>query len=216
MIMGRHEGGPRRIIRGIITGLSITGILVLAGFGILALIPSGVEPQASSPITSPPTVFTQAPTTSHEDHVALAHEISPGQAAFDANSQVQRDRDIAAGNPAARATQERLDQAMGGPIMFGPDTAMLTPYGETQVQRIVDVLRADPAARVEVVGSTAVEIADPPLCLQLSRLRAEQVAIRMEMAGIEPSRVSAIGISHSDPRDTAADSRRAEVLALAG
>ena len=212
--MAKHGDGVSHRTRQVITGISAVIVLVLAALGTVALLSGQEESQASSVPVTPSHI--PGPTTSNEDHVALAHDISPGQAAFDAFSQVQRDRDIAGGNPAARATQERLDQAMGGPIIFGPDTAMLTPYGETQVQRIVDVLRADPAARALVVGSTAVEIADPPLCLQLSKLRAEQVAIRMEMAGIEPSRVSAIGISHSDPRGTAADSRRAEVVALAG
>jgi len=212
---GKHEENDRKgLIRAIIAGLAITAIVVFAGLGLLSFIPDGVEPQAS-PITSAPFAL-PIPTTSSEDHVALAHDISPGQAAFDNHSQVMRDRDIAAGNPAARATQERINQAMGGPVMFDADTAMMTPYGETQVSRIADVLRADPAARVEIVGHTAVEIADPPLCLQLSRLRAEQVAIRIELAGIEPVRVSAIGISHSDPKATAAASRRAEVMALAG
>jgi len=213
--MAKHGDGVSHRTRQVITGVSAVIVLVLAVLGAVALL-SGQEEQAAS--ATSPTISIESPTTStsHENHIAMAHEISPGQAAFDAHSQVMRDREIAAGNPAARATQDRLDQAMGGPILFGADTAILTPWGETQVQRIVDVLRADPAARAVVVGSTAVEINDPPLCLQLSKLRAEQVAIRMEMAGIEPSRVSAIGISHSDPRDTAAGSRRAEVFALAG
>jgi len=210
--MGRHDEGERRRIPWIITGITTVVIVVLAVLGVMALIPGGNEPQA---ISAPEIVPAPTSSVASENHIAAAHEISPGQAAFDAHSQVIRDREIAAGNPAARATQDRLNQAMGGPVLFGADTAQLTPYGETQVQRIVDVLRADPAARVEVIGSTAVEINDPPLCLQLSKLRAERVAVRMEMLGIEPSRVSAIGISHSDPRDTAAASRRVEVMALA-
>jgi len=211
---GKHEEYDRKsLLRAIIVGLAITAIMVFAGLGLLSFIPDKSEPQASSPVVS-----SSAPssTTVSEDHIAMAHDISPGQAAFDNHSQVMRDRDIAAGNTAARATQERINQAMGGPVMFGPDTAMLTPEGEDKISRIAEVLRTDPAARIEIVGHTAVEIADPPLCLQLSRLRAEQVAIRIEMAGIEPSRVSAIGISHSDPRATAEASRRAEVMALAG
>jgi outer membrane protein OmpA-like peptidoglycan-associated protein len=212
--MAKHGDGVSHRARQVITGVSAVIVLVLAVLGTVALLSGQEESQASSPVTLHPHAI-PGPTTSNEDHVALAHDISPGQAAFDAHSEVTRDRDIAAGNPAARATQDRINQAMGGPVLFGADTAILTPYGETQVQRIVDVLRADPAARVEVVGSTAVEINDPPLCLQLSRMRAEQVALRMENAGIEPSRVSAIGISHSDPKGTAAESRRVEVVALA-
>jgi len=214
-MMSKHGGESPHPIRRIIAGLSIVFLLVvLAVVGVLALVPGGGEQQSTAiPVTALPVPTSE---TSHEHHIAAAHEISPGQAAFTAREQVDRDRQIAAGNPSVRETQSRIDQAMGGPVLFGPDTATLTPYGETQIQRIVAVLRADPAARVEVVGSTAVEINDPPLCLQLSRMRAEQVALRMEMAGIDPSRVSATGISHSDPRDTAAESRRVEVLALAG
>src|SRR3954470_9144654 len=211
--MGKHDEGERRRIPWIITGISAVVIIALAVLGVMALIPGGNAPQV---ISAPEIVPAPTSSVASENHIAAAHDISPGQAAFTAREQVDRDRQIAAGNPSVRETQSRIDQAMGGPVLFGPDTATLTPYGETQIQRIVAVLRADPAARVEVVGSTAVEINDPPLCLQLSRMRAEQVALRMEMAGIDPSRVSATGISHSDPRDTAAESRRVEVLALAG
>ena len=100
--------------------------------------------------------------------------------------------------------------------MFGPDTAMLTADSEAKVARIVSVLRTEPTARVEVVGHTAVEIDDPPLCLQLSQLRAEQVAIRLAAAGIDPARMSAVGVSHTQPKDTASASRRAELIALSG
>src|SRR3954465_15000373 len=186
--MGKHDEGERRRIPWIITGISAVVIIALAVLGVMALIPGGNAPQVSAPEIVP------APTSSvaSENHIAAAHDISPGQAAFTAREQVDRDRQVAAGNPSVRETQSRIDQAMGGPVLFGADTAILTPYGETQVERIVAVLPADPAARGEVVGHTAVEINDPPLCLQLSRLRAEQVAIRMENAGIEPSRVAAI------------------------
>src|SRR4051812_36884900 len=214
MMMSKHGGESPHPIRRIIAGLSIVFLLVvLAVVGVLALAPGGGEQSTAIPVTALPVPTSE---TSHEHHIAAAHEISPGQAAFTAREQVNRDRQIAAGNPSVRETQSRIDQAMGGPVMFGPDTAMLTPYGETQVSRAVEVLRADPAAGVEVVGHPAVEINDPPLCLQLSRMRAEQVALRMEMAGIEPSRVSATGISHSDPRDTAGESRPVGGLAPAG
>lgn len=140
-----------------------------------------------------------------------------GQAAAAASERVTRDRHAAASVPAVQAVQARLDQAVDGqPLLFGPDTAVLTPASRERLAQIVDVLRSSPDARVEIVGHTAVEIANPPLCLQLSQMRAEQVANRLAAAGVDPDRVSAVGVSHTEPLPTAAESRRAEVVALAG
>lgn len=206
--MGRHEGGvvSRRTWR-IITGVGVVLIVVLAGIGLIALIPADDQPQAisgSSPVTMPTSEV------QHEHNIAASEAVPAGQMAQNASDRVTLARQAVANDSNARAEQARLDQV--GPVLFAPDTAMLDPQNAAMVNQITNLMREDPDLRVMVVGNTAVEIAEQPLCLQLSQLRAEQVATQIEMAGIPADRVSAVGISHTQPLDTAWQSRRAEFV----
>lgn len=199
--------------------MAIAVLVALAVVGLIALTsPTDSSPTAAGtapvPLTTPSTAATS--TQAADDHNMTEAAATPtGQAATIASEQVVRDREAAAAVPATVALQARLDAATDGePIRFTPDTATLTEQGDATLGRIVTVLRAEPTARVEVVGHTAVEIANPPLCLQLSQLRAEQVAVRLAAAGIDPGRLTAIGVSHSQPKPSAAASRRVELVAL--
>jgi outer membrane protein OmpA-like peptidoglycan-associated protein len=210
-MVGKHEGGIiSHRVRRIVVPVGLVLLTGLAGFGAISLVPSDETPQI---VVSSPVEASEGPGP-QEHHIAAAMATPAGQLAADASQRVTRDREAAANDPATHSVQSRLDQATGGPLMFDADTATLTPESAEKVERVVNVLRDNPGTRIEIVGHTAVEIADPPLCLQLSQLRAEQVLSRLQIAGIAPDRLHAIGISHTQPKDTAYQSRRVELLVL--
>lgn len=213
----RHTAHHAR--RGVLTlaGIALAGGAVIAVTAAATGHDTAAPPAAAPLVAAVPAQPAPPPMpVSAEHNMADSMATPAGQAAAAASERVTRDRQAAASLPAAQALQARLDQAVDGqPLLFGPDTATLTPEGRARLAQIVDVLRSSPAARVEIVGHTAVEIANPPLCLQLSQLRAEQVATRLAAAGIDPDRVTAVGVSHTQPLPTAAASRRAEVVAVA-
>jgi len=210
--MSKHQDDQGRLRR-YLPRVAIVLVLAMLGAAAFVLLSSGgaVPIHPASPAPSVEAATPPTSTVPPENHVEMAHAIDAGQVAADASAEVNQAREAAAGNPAVVAAQARLDQA--SPLSFAPDTARLTPAAEARLDRLIGIMHDDPAIRVQVVGHTAVEIADPALCLQLSQLRAERVAIRLEGAGIAPDRVSAIGVSHEQPRETFAESRRVELVA---
>src|SRR4051794_22790765 len=102
MIMGRHDGEEYpRSIRPMITVFGLLIVAVLAGLG-LALVPDGQTHATAVPATP------AAPTSSsvgHENHIATAMSTPAGQVAQHHSDQVTHDRQVAAGDPIARARQ---------------------------------------------------------------------------------------------------------------
>ena len=120
---------------------------------------------------------------------------------------------VATTSPRGQALQTRIDAVLGrAPLRFGPDSTKLTPTGSRSLEQVAGLLRDDPAARVQVVGHTAMEIVDLPLCQRLSELRADLVASQLMSLGIGPERLPVVGVSHSHPAATPTASRRVELI----
>ncbi|MBK1785316.1 OmpA family protein [Prauserella cavernicola] len=118
---------------------------------------------------------------------------------------------------ARRQLQEELDALLAQqPVSFQPDSAVLTPEGESSVAAVTALLARTPTdVAFEVRGHVArVPGGDPAGARELSQQRADAVAQRLVGAGIASDRVSAVGFGDTRPLtetgDTSAD-RRVEI-----
>ena len=130
----------------LVVALIVGAVLVTAFAG-----DAGAPPVVATPAQSPEPAATPDPPV-HEGHVSEAAATPAGERAASASEDVTRTREEAAADPTATALQEWVDEAMGGPLLFGADTATLTPESEGRLLRVIEVLRQTPGARVEVVG----------------------------------------------------------------
>ncbi|MFF5989859.1 OmpA family protein [Prauserella flavalba] len=117
--------------------------------------------------------------------------------------------------------RQRLQAELDGllatqPISFQPDTAVLTPEGESAMTAVLDLLGTTPTdVRFDVGGHVArLPGGDPAGARALSQARADAVAQRLIASGIANTRVTAIGYGDTRPLspsgDTSAD-RRVEI-----
>ncbi|PXY37160.1 hypothetical protein DI005_36915 [Prauserella sp. PE36] len=117
--------------------------------------------------------------------------------------------------------RQRLQAELDGllatqPISFQPDTAVLTPEGESAMTAVLELLGTTPTdIRFEVGGHVArLPGGDPAGARALSQERADAVAQRLIASGIANTRVTAIGYGDTRPLspsgDTGAD-RRVEI-----
>ncbi|WP_185981747.1 OmpA family protein [Skermania sp. ID1734] len=126
----------------------------------------------------------------------------------------------AAGYDKAALQKQINDAIAGGAISFQPDTATLTASGNAAVQRVADILRATPAARIEVDGFVADTGGSESEAKSLSEQRAVAVKDRLASMGIDPNRMTALGFGTSRPiapNNTAAGlaaNRRVEIVVL--
>ena len=86
-------------------------------------------------------------------------------------------------------------------LFFEFNKATLLPEAEALLEQLVEWLRQNPTVTVEVRGHTD-SVGTDEQNLRLSRLRAEAVRDFLIARGIEPQRITAIGLGRSQPIDT--------------
>ncbi|NOZ93116.1 MAG: OmpA family protein [Acidobacteria bacterium] len=86
-------------------------------------------------------------------------------------------------------------------ILFDLDSAVLQPAALPTLNDMADVLNRYPKARIIVTGYTD-SSGDEEHNLKLSERRAQSVANYLISRGVDPSRITAVGLGESDPIDT--------------
>lgn len=116
--------------------------------------------------------------------------------------------------PAADAAVLRstIDEVLAGaPLRFPPDAATPNPDTSATVDRLAAVLRATPGPPVVVEGHTAPAGEDTGGALQLSQQRADEIARRLEAAGVPAGRLTVVGVGSAGPLASLEASRRVEI-----
>lgn len=86
-------------------------------------------------------------------------------------------------------------------ILFDLDSAVLQPAALPTLNDMADVLNRYPRSRIIVTGYTD-SSGDEEHNLELSQRRAQSVANYLISRGVDPSRITAVGLGESDPIDT--------------
>ena len=85
-----------------------------------------------------------------------------------------------------------------GDLLFATDRAILEPGADRHLDRLVGFLERYPERRVEIEGHTD-NVGNAGYNLGLSRQRAESVMNTLTQRGIDPGRLSAIGLGQDRP-----------------
>ena len=94
--------------------------------------------------------------------------------------------------PAARVETPRPAE-LREDIFFRINSAEIRPSEQPKIASLVDYLKANPAAKVEVAGYADVATGTHAVNLRISKQRAESVAAALRKAGIAADRISAEG-----------------------
>jgi outer membrane protein OmpA-like peptidoglycan-associated protein len=100
------------------------------------------------------------------------------------------------------------------PILFWPDSADLPEPSAATVTRVAALLRATPAAGVELEGHVADTPGGPEVAQALSEQRAVTVADALVAAGVDRSRIRTVGKGGAEPLPDRIASRRVEITIL--
>ena len=120
-------------------------------------------------------------------------------------------------DPAALAAE--LTEAIAGRITFSSGSAVLSSESTTVLDDVVAALLANESARLQVRGHTD-DVGSAATNLRLSEQRAQAVVNYLVAGGIDPARLSAVGLGESEPiasNSTAAgraENRRIEFVVL--
>ena len=101
--------------------------------------------------------------------------------------------------------------AAAGTITFAADRAELSGPSALTVQRVAQVLDAEPAIGVVLTGYAADAPGPAAVAQQLSEQRASVVADALVAAGVDRARMVAVGRGAADPLASPAVSRRVEI-----
>ena len=93
--------------------------------------------------------------------------------------------------PVTKAAEKPL--ALRENIFFGIGSAQIRTSEQAKVAALAEYLKANPSARIEIVGYADAATGSHALNLKLSRQRAAGVAAALEQAGIAADRISAEG-----------------------
>ena len=118
-------------------------------------------------------------------------------------------------NPSAEARSPKVASALALPIQFAFDSAEILPRARSQLDALAQGVRMlDPDRKVTIEGHTDAKGGEQ-YNLELSRRRALAVKqYLVDVAGIEPSRLTAVGMGKAQPYDEnnpfAAENRRVQ------
>jgi len=93
--------------------------------------------------------------------------------------------------PATKAAEKPA--ALRENIFFRIGSAQIRTSEQAKVAALAEYLKANPSARIEIVGYADAATGSHALNLKLSRQRAAGVAAALEQAGIAADRISAEG-----------------------
>jgi outer membrane protein OmpA-like peptidoglycan-associated protein len=96
------------------------------------------------------------------------------------------------------AETQGLVVSLAGDFLFDTDSATLKPGAYRQLNKIANVLKSDPSTRIVVNGHTD-NRGSEAYNMRLSQRRAESVRNALVQAGVEPSRIEAVGYGESQP-----------------
>jgi outer membrane protein OmpA-like peptidoglycan-associated protein len=113
-----------------------------------------------------------------------------------------------------RVTGELAAIVGPSPILFWPDSAALPGPSTATVTRVAALLRAVPAAQVELEGHVADTPGSPEVAQELSEQRAVTVADALVAAGVDRSRIRTVGRGGAEPLPDRVASRRVEITIL--
>ncbi len=113
---------------------------------------------------------------------------------------------------AAPAVAAQRDFSLGADVLFGFDSAQLSPAGRQEVARIAGELKTQPYGRVQVTGHTD-RLGAEAYNQRLSEQRAQAVANELRMQGIEGDRLAVVGAGESQPLVSCSQSQRSELVA---
>lgn len=97
--------------------------------------------------------------------------------------------------------QDELKVIVNNRILFDLDSAVLRPGALSTLNDMAEVLNRYPKSRIIVTGYTD-SSGDEQHNLELSERRAKSVANYLISRGVDPSRITAVGLGESDPIDT--------------
>jgi outer membrane protein OmpA-like peptidoglycan-associated protein len=100
--------------------------------------------------------------------------------------------------PAPTPVPAHLDVRISNEILFDKASSSLKSQGITKMAEVADVLKQYPESTVVVQGYTSSEGGDATN-LALSQRRAEVVRNQLVANGIDPARVTAVGMGSSNP-----------------
>jgi outer membrane protein OmpA-like peptidoglycan-associated protein len=101
--------------------------------------------------------------------------------------------------------------AAAGPITFAADRAELSGSSALTVQRVAHILGTEPGIGVVLTGYAADAPGPAVVAQRLSEQRASVVADALVGAGVDRSRIVAVGRGAADPLASASASRRVEI-----
>jgi outer membrane protein OmpA-like peptidoglycan-associated protein len=109
-----------------------------------------------------------------------------------------------------RACQTTVTEAVSsGPLRFRISSATLTPESTAVLDRLVAAVKSCPTTRLRIEGHTDSD-GDPAENQELSERRAQSVLQYLTRAGVEPGRLTAVGLGQTKPiaaNDTADNKR---------
>jgi outer membrane protein OmpA-like peptidoglycan-associated protein len=162
---------------------------LLFSFPLLALtaLPFAAHAQQSPPPGSPSVqMFEQVPTLD-ELRLALMPE-----------TQYSTSRALRAGPKGDQPRRQNLEKAVGVPINYPPNGVRVPDRYEPYIDRISELLKAEPKLAVRVEGHTDAQGSDA-YNKELSRKRAEYVAEQLTERGVGRDRLSVVGKGKSEP-----------------
>lgn len=111
-----------------------------------------------------------------------------------------------------QAAPAQRDFSLGADVLFGFDSAQLSPAGRQEVARIAAELREQPYNSVQVVGHTD-RLGAQAYNQRLSEQRAQAVANELRAQGIDGTRMTVTGAGESQPLVNCTQTQRGELLA---
>jgi outer membrane protein OmpA-like peptidoglycan-associated protein len=142
---------------------------------------------------------------------APASATAPTTGPADASPAVRPDARTATPADAA-VLQNTIDEVVTDhPLRFPADATTPAPGTADTIDRLAAVLRATPGPPVVLEGHTAPAGESTGAAATLSRQRAEEVARRLEAAGVPTGRLTTVGVGPDRPLASLEASRRVEV-----